>query len=64
VGGEPDPKTREVTIRLIARDAGLCIEKGVWQGKPVTADGDTVKVTVGDRDVAVMNLQKEQTINQ
>ncbi|HUV65737.1 MAG TPA: hypothetical protein VMW24_17710 [Sedimentisphaerales bacterium] len=54
----PTRKTREVTIRLIARDAGLCIEKDVWQGKPVTADGDTVKVTVGDRDVAVMNLSR------
>ena len=53
----PTRSTREVTIRLTARDAGLAVDEDLWGGKPVTVDGDTVKVTVGDRDAAVIRLQ-------
>ena len=53
----PTRKARKVTIQLTARDPGLRAGKDVWQGKPVPADENTIKVTVGDRDVAVIQLQ-------
>ncbi len=53
----PTREAHEVTIQLTARDARLRAGKDLWQGKPVMADGNTVKVTVGDRDAAVIQLQ-------
>jgi len=53
----PAREARDVTIQLTARDARVRAGKDLWQGKPVTADGSTVKVTVGDRDAAVIQLQ-------
>ncbi len=53
----PTREAHEVTIQLTSRDAASRITKDLWQGKQVTADGNTVKVTVEDRDVAVIQLQ-------
>jgi hypothetical protein len=53
----PIRETREVMVRLTALDAGLRGGEDVWQGQPVTVDGNMVKVTVGDRDAAVIHLQ-------
>ena len=53
----PTRTSREVTIRLTASDAGLGAGKDLWNGKTATLNGNAVKVTVGDRDVAVIPLQ-------
>lgn len=49
--------SREVTIRLTPGDSGLVAGKDLWGGKPVTLNGNAVKVTVDDRNVAVIPLQ-------
>jgi len=53
----PARQSRKVTVQLTARDTELRTGKDVWQGRPVTVEGNTVKVTVGDRDAAVIHLQ-------
>lgn len=53
----PAREPREVTIQLTARDAGLRTRKDLWGGKPATLNRNAVKVTVGDRDAAVIPLQ-------
>jgi len=47
---------RDVTIRLTGGVEGLREEKDLWDGKPVILDGNAVKVTVGDRNAAVIAL--------
>jgi Beta-galactosidase len=53
----PTRTSREVTIHLNAIDVVLVAEKDLWGGKPATLNGNEVKVTVGDRDAAVISLQ-------
>lgn len=53
----PTRETREVTIQLAEGEAGSHAVKDLWGGKPVTLNGNTIKVAVGDRDVAVIRLQ-------
>lgn len=53
----PTRSTREVTIRLSPRDSGFHTAEDLWGGKPVTVDGNRVRVTVDDRDAAVIQLQ-------
>lgn len=49
--------SREVTIQLTTRESGLTVGKDLWGEKPVTLNGHEVKVTVGERNVAVIHLQ-------
>jgi len=53
----PTRETREVTVQFSDRDTGLRTGKDVWQGRPVTVNGNTVKVTVAGRDAVVIRLQ-------
>jgi hypothetical protein len=53
----PAREAREVTLGLDSRHAAFRAGKNLWQGKPVTADGNTIKATVGGRDAAVIRLQ-------
>ena len=53
----PTRTSREVTIQLSASDEELSIGKDLWGGMPVTAGRNAVKVTVGERDAAVISLQ-------
>jgi len=53
----PTRTSREVTIRLTPMDAGLQVSNDLWNGKPAKLNDNTIKVTVGDRDVAVIPLQ-------
>jgi beta-galactosidase len=53
----PTRETREVTVRFSDRDTGLRTGKDLWQGRPVTVNGNTVKVTVAGRDAVVIRLQ-------
>jgi beta-galactosidase len=52
----PTRKVREVTVQLTARDTVSRAGKDVWGGKQAILDGNTVRVTVDDRDVAVIPL--------
>ncbi len=53
----PTRTSREVTIGLGTADAGSRIGNDLWGGKSGILNGNTVKVTVDDRDVAVIPLQ-------
>ena len=53
----PTRTSREVTIQLTSVDAGLVTGKDLWGGKPVTLKENAVKLTVDDRDAAVIPLQ-------
>lgn len=49
--------SREITIRLTDKEAVSRVGKDLWNGKPVSLSDRAVKVTVDDRDVAVIPLQ-------
>ncbi len=53
----PTRTAREVTIQITSGNVGLKASKDQWGGKPVTLDGNKVRITVGDRDAAVISLQ-------
>ena len=56
----PTRTSREVTIQLTAAEAGLVAGKDLWGGKPVTLKENAVKLTVDDRDAAVIPLQLQR----
>jgi beta-galactosidase len=53
----PTRSAREVTVRIGPRNTGFRTGEDLWGGKPATVDGNKVKVTVDDRDAAVIQLQ-------
>lgn len=52
----PSNSTREVSIQLQQNAEGLKPGKDLWGGKPVKWNGSSIKVSVGERDAAVIPL--------
>jgi len=56
----PTRQVREVTLELsrgAARDEAKRLVKDLWGGKPATLHGNTIQITVDDRDAAVIPIE-------
>lgn len=53
----PTRSSREVTISLGQGTKKLRVGKDIWTGNQPTFDGNVIKVSVGDRDSAIIPLQ-------
>src|SRR5690606_4123013 len=53
----PTRSSREVTISLGQVTKKLRVGKDIWTGNQPTFDGNVIKVSVGDRDSAIIPLQ-------
>ena len=53
----PTRISREVTILLTSAEKGLIGGSDLWAGKKVTSGSDYIKLTVEDRDIAVLRLK-------
>jgi beta-galactosidase len=53
----PTRTSREVTIWLNPHTKSVSSGKDIWGGKKITCNGNAIKVTVEDRDAAVIQLE-------
>jgi len=53
----PTRTSREVTIQLVSEGGKITAGTDLWGGKPVEVEGNKIRVTVDDRDAAVIALR-------